>query len=251
MPEFVKQADGQASSDQPTIEIIWDVPATWTEDPSPREMRVTTFFAQVEGHDPAEISLNAFGGDVGGLLANINRWRSQVNLAPIEGAQLIDHVELMDGLGGQIAVVREIGENDMQVLGAAMLPGDGQTWFVKVLAHRDICALIEQDLITFAKSLRPKSLGLDASDPEAGMEISAHHETAWHMAGAETWTWTEPTSSMIAMSFVARSDENVKITVTPLRGEGGGLLPNVNRWARATGIALDHVDGRSADADAE
>ncbi|QOV88711.1 hypothetical protein [Humisphaera borealis] len=58
-------------------------PKGWTEDKTPRMMRVMTFFVK-DGEKQAEVSVLKLGaGNIGPLLANVNRWRAQVGAQPI------------------------------------------------------------------------------------------------------------------------------------------------------------------------
>lgn len=59
-------------------------PKGWEEDKTPRMMRVMTFFVK-EGDKQAEVSVLKLGaGNIGPLLANVNRWRAQVGAPPVE-----------------------------------------------------------------------------------------------------------------------------------------------------------------------
>src|SRR5688500_16131105 len=65
----------------------WKVPAGWRQDARQRPMRFATFLIG-EGDAAVEVAVSQFPGDVGGLLANVNRWRGQVGLAPVTEAEL-------------------------------------------------------------------------------------------------------------------------------------------------------------------
>jgi hypothetical protein len=60
------------------------MPTGWTEDPTPRQMRVHTLNIEADGRK-GEVIITRFGqGQVGGLLDNVNRWRGQVGLPRAE-----------------------------------------------------------------------------------------------------------------------------------------------------------------------
>lgn len=64
----------------------WSPPADWVADP-PNPVRKGSWTIPPAsnapaGAQPAEISVNVFQGQLGGLLANVNRWRGQVGLDP-------------------------------------------------------------------------------------------------------------------------------------------------------------------------
>jgi hypothetical protein len=58
----------------------WTVPEGWQETP-PTQMLLGRFEVK-EDDDQLEITVSAFPGDVGGTVANVNRWRSQIELPP-------------------------------------------------------------------------------------------------------------------------------------------------------------------------
>jgi hypothetical protein len=65
--------------------VSWGaLPAGWTEDPSPRTMRVHTLLVE-DGGKKGEVIVTRFPQNgVGPLLQNINRWRGQVGLEPTD-----------------------------------------------------------------------------------------------------------------------------------------------------------------------
>lgn len=60
--------------------FAFESPAGWTENPHPPEGRILEFRAGA-----AMISLSVLPGESGGLAANVNRWRNQLGLSPLEG----------------------------------------------------------------------------------------------------------------------------------------------------------------------
>src|SRR5690349_5138785 len=69
----------------------WVKPDGWSEQPA-SEMRLGSF--KVDGPDgtSADISVVAFPGEAGGLISNINRWRGQLELPPLEEKELPETV---------------------------------------------------------------------------------------------------------------------------------------------------------------
>src|SRR5688572_31734231 len=76
----------------------WKVPAGWRQDARQRPMRFATFLIG-EGDAAVEVAVSQFPGDVGGLLANVNRWRGQVGLAPVTEAELPSIVQPFENPG--------------------------------------------------------------------------------------------------------------------------------------------------------
>jgi len=79
-----------------------------------------------------DISITRFPGDVGGLLSNVNRWRGQLGLAPIN----LD--VLKTELGKRISdpftfdMVRLHNPDNAQKMLVALLDFEGNTWFFKM-----------------------------------------------------------------------------------------------------------------------
>src|SRR4051812_22881438 len=66
-------------------DLTWTAPAAWKSKPA-GAMRKGSFAVTGENGETADLSITAFPGDVGGDLANINRWRGQIQLPPITDA---------------------------------------------------------------------------------------------------------------------------------------------------------------------
>ena len=79
----------------------------------------------------ADLSITAFPGDVGGDLANINRWRGQIKLEPITAESLSSQVTSINAQGLTLKSIEmanlEIPE-PQRVLGA-IVGFEGNTWF--------------------------------------------------------------------------------------------------------------------------
>lgn len=84
----------------------YDKPAGWKENPEPAEQRRILEFQAGEG---AGVTLSAFPGDVGGLAPNVNRWRQQAGLAPLEEPAAIALVKAVTFLGKAGSSVELVG----------------------------------------------------------------------------------------------------------------------------------------------
>ena len=87
--------------------------------------------ASPDNQDSIDISVTVFPGDVGGMLANVNRWRGQLGLKPWDDMILNSHLQdvVIAGLNAKLVVLLE--EGDKGTLGA-ILPREGFTWFFKM-----------------------------------------------------------------------------------------------------------------------
>jgi hypothetical protein len=134
--------------------VSYDLPAGWQ--PAPRDAISVASFTTADGPDKVKITITSAGGD---LLANINRWRGQIGLAPIGAADLASTVHKIDTLGVQADYVELIGPGEVAqsrtILGV-MAAVPGQTWFVKLTGDSDIAAREKPRFEAFVKSLRIK-----------------------------------------------------------------------------------------------
>jgi hypothetical protein len=113
-------------------DLTWEAPAAWTPK-APGPMRKASFGVPGAGGE-AELSITAFPGDVGGELANVNRWRGQVGLSSLPPSELDSAVSRVESGGLKIAIVEILAEGDpngKSILGA-IIPVDGSTWFFKL-----------------------------------------------------------------------------------------------------------------------
>jgi len=111
--------------------LTWSAPAHWKQKPA-TAMRKGSFAVPGDGGE-ADLSITAFPGNVGGDLANLNRWRSQINLPPVGESEFERSVQRLEKNGLKMTVVdlAGAGENAQRILGA-MIPYGGATWFVKL-----------------------------------------------------------------------------------------------------------------------
>ncbi|MDG1242415.1 MAG: hypothetical protein P8R37_08005 [Opitutae bacterium] len=100
----------------------------------------------------AEITILTFPGDVGGRLANINRWRGQVGLEAATAEDLPAYTTDYDISGHRGLYVRLEGETQ-SILGA-LLPFHGSTWFVKMLGDTQTVLANEASMKQFLDSIQ-------------------------------------------------------------------------------------------------
>jgi hypothetical protein len=132
----------------------WNVPAGWQKLEGQRPMRFATFRAG-EQESATDVVVSHFPGDVGGLLANVNRWRQQVGLDPVTPATLPEVVTPFENPGFSGHTMRLKGA-EQHMLAAAIFDTQGQrTWFVKITATPAIIDQQEAAFLAFVKSFAP------------------------------------------------------------------------------------------------
>ena len=131
------------NADKPQIK--WDVPADWTSVPA-SAMRYASFATEKNG-EKADISIVTFPGEGGSDLDNVNRWRGQIGLAPL---QSIDSVVVPLNAGGvQFSTLDMAGTNSRML--AAWTRRDGRSWFFKLTGPP---TLVEQEKAKFTAFLQ-------------------------------------------------------------------------------------------------
>jgi hypothetical protein len=94
-------------------------------------MRKATF--EVAGPDgTAELTVTAFPGDVGGELANVNRWRGQVAFAPLTAENLDQNLDRTESNGLHVAIADITDPAKPKGTLGAIVPYAGGTWFFKL-----------------------------------------------------------------------------------------------------------------------
>ncbi|NQY32229.1 MAG: hypothetical protein HRT56_03555 [Coraliomargarita sp.] len=126
-------------------DISFTLPERWT-DLGSTGMRKANLRA-----GDAEVTALTFPGDVGGNLANINRWASQVGLPEMVDADLPKVAEPTDisNHGGLYVTL----EGSEQSIRAGILPFHGSTWFFKMMGPNASIAEHEAGFKAFLESV--------------------------------------------------------------------------------------------------
>jgi len=130
---------------------IWTVPPGWQSVP-PSQFLLAEFSIPGANGAKAEVNVAAMGGTGGGLLANINRWRGQIGLAPVADSDLPQFSQPLNVPGGTATLVDLTGTDGktgapLRLVGA-IVDLNGQTWFYKMMGDKQIVA---QQKDTFSK----------------------------------------------------------------------------------------------------
>jgi len=110
-----------------------------------------------KGGKPSDLSVVTLPGDAGGELPNVNRWRGQLGLEPLDAAALATGSKHVDSKAGSILVVEFAGKQNgapARML-AAILKTNDATWFFKLTGDDPAVAASRGDFLGFLRSLRP------------------------------------------------------------------------------------------------
>lgn len=218
-------------------------PIAWTPAPQWKELAPTQFrkgnylFADQAGS--AEITVSAFPGDTGGLLANANRWLRQASLPEINQEQLAElaiEIKLADEVSAFVLDLKAANESKTSNrVYAAVLPYQGQSWFFKMSGP---ASTVQSQIPAFSTLLRGLRFG-DAANA-APLSEHNHDEHIGDLAFTAPNGWTESKGSSIRIASFSISKEGyppADFSVTSFPGDTGGLVANVNRWRGQIGLA--------------
>lgn len=135
--------------------LHWFPPEGWEEAPlSP--MREASYRATGPDGREIDIGVSRFPGDAGGDLANVNRWRNQVGLPPIQ-PEALDQETHMLPLGGRecrVVSLQGVKEGEPHRVLGAIIHHDGEAWFIKLEGSVQGVQSQVENFIQFLGSLR-------------------------------------------------------------------------------------------------
>jgi len=135
--------------------IEYETPEGWKTLPA-SGMRVAAFSVG-EGEQAAEITVIPLGPQAGSLLDNINRWRQQIELAPIKSDELAASVSEIDVGDDQGQYAELIGSNERangQAIFAVAVETTNRTWFIKMMGAQSTVERQRDHFRAFASSIR-------------------------------------------------------------------------------------------------
>ena len=165
-----------SSAPGPGAAARWTKPDGWSEQPV-SEMRVGSFKVDGADSNSADVSVTAFPGDAGGLGSNVNRWRGQLALPPMEEKQLIETIRQIETQGGPVYLVdlqtAENAQKPSRILGAVLERPD-RTWFVKMTGSPALLESQKQKFLDFVNSFQFDGTGQPEAPPSSAKQKSTN-----------------------------------------------------------------------------
>lgn len=137
---------------EPSLPFTYAAPAEWTKRPA-GPMRLAAFEV-TDSNQRVNISISTAGGD---RLANINRWRGQVQLEPLDPAGLqksVREFEIGDLRGDYVEIVGAEETKPRQTILGVIVQAAGQQWFFKLQGDSELAAKEKGRFEEFVKSVR-------------------------------------------------------------------------------------------------
>ncbi len=133
--------------------LRWTLPPGWKETPGGGPMRYATLTAPVSGR--LEVTVIRLPGPAGGELANVNRWRNQLGLAPIVEADLPSARKVLATKAGDLNLYdfTSGGEKKSRTV-AGLAQVQGESWFLKMTGDADAVAKARAPFLDLLRSLR-------------------------------------------------------------------------------------------------
>ena len=132
--------------------LRWTLPRGWSETRG-APMRFASFQVPVKG--AVDASVVVLPGPAGGELANVNRWRNQIGLPPLDEGALSGARKTIATKAGPLNVydfTNDAKPASRVVAGLAQIQGN--TWFVKLTGDADAVAAARKDFMQLLGSLR-------------------------------------------------------------------------------------------------
>jgi hypothetical protein len=135
----------------------WNPPPTWNAT-QPGSMVLKSFSVSGDNGQRANVAISVFPGDVGGTFANVNRWRAQMGLEPIEQSELPMATQSVRIAGGTAVLVDLTNPNPQAGkparLVAAIVPHNDRTWFYKLAGDDAVVAREKERFVKFVQTVR-------------------------------------------------------------------------------------------------
>jgi hypothetical protein len=145
------QMAGMPPRDAGAPQIKWETPEGWTEVP-PSSMRYASFSASDGGNSKIDISVVTFAGDGGRDADNVNRWRGQIGLAPVDESAVASEIAPLKTADTTFATTDIAGAKTRTI--AAWTRHDGRVWFIKATGPNAAVEKEKPNFVKFIESVR-------------------------------------------------------------------------------------------------
>jgi len=141
--------DHSAGAEKPRIK--WESPQGW-KTVAPTTMRYASFSVAGQDGESADISVSVFEGEGGGDLENVNRWRGQLGLEPVDAGALKTLIVPVKCKDAEISTVDMSGPKARILAGWAKM--EGKSWFFKLIAPDRMAGKEKANFVKFLQSVQ-------------------------------------------------------------------------------------------------
>jgi hypothetical protein len=136
------------------VKAAWTVPAHWRVT-APGPMQKAKFRASSQAGEKIEATVSALAGEGGSLLGNVNRWRGQLELAPITEADLAKATAQTNWHGLTFTIVNLENPDTKMAMRTLFTAQNGETWFFKLSGEIPLVAREQASFMQFVESWKP------------------------------------------------------------------------------------------------
>jgi hypothetical protein len=208
--------------------VKWELPTGWKEDPA-SGMRAATLWVPSDGK-PIEISVTTLGwrGTKEDVLDNVNRWRGQMQLPPVDEAGLAECTRELTAGDSKLTLADLRGMFQSSGMMGPFAGGVGA-------ASR---AAPEGNLTA---TVPPGHPPIDAGPPSRAAQDAPRAAGLPEFDVPKSWQQRPPANAMRKAEFaIADGTQQATVTLTDFPTDAGPSiadpLPNVNRWRREIGL---------------
>jgi hypothetical protein len=220
-------------------QLNFAVPAGWEKKP-PSQLRVASLTAPGPDKETADVSVIPLPV-VGRDMDLINLWRSQVNLPPTADPAAVTQAEPVAIGADQGRLFRYVSEGPMigkfrQQILVAMLVRGTTTWFFRIVGPTELVDSQRGKFIEFLKSIsfEDKAPEQPVVAPAPATTSNQTSPSIWKVPA--DWRAIPAAQFLIAQYSMGNDDAKAQVNVAELKGDGGGLLANANRWRDQIGL---------------
>lgn len=214
---------GQAA---PTDSVTWGALPGWKQENASKFLSAAYAVPEL-----GRLTVSKLGGDGGGLAANVNRWRGQVNMQPLPESEVRGQPMPVMGSDREMLLFNlnpDDSPDEAEGIFVAVLPLDSETWYFKLTGPsaklRENGGTLFMDFLSNVRIAGEQQAAPPDSPPTKGApKIKFTTPEGWE---------TSQGSSMRVASFAINGEDGAAadVSVIPLPGDSGSVLDNVNRW---------------------
>lgn len=258
-PQAGNMAAGAAQDHGP--DYTFALPDGWTELP-PSQFRQVNF--GVAGSDETQCYLTVLDGDGGGLAANVNRWRGQMQLESLDdgalaalpkGELLGSEATVFDATGTFAGMGGEGNAEGSRMIGLLAFTG-AKSLFFKIVGPESVVVAQKASFEALAQSLTDAHAGhnhgpagaesmaqANAPAMAAAVPVGAAATTGDGLSwdAPQGWQVTAPRPMRLINYDVGGGGDN-QCYISILGGDGGGAMANINRWRQQMGQSTFGAD---------
>lgn len=226
--DTISESSHQDHALKPSHSFDFTLPENWTEAPTSAFRQINISFSSEANATCYLTVLPLKGGDV---LLNLNRWRGQFELPPLqtlpesesEKIMFLGETSALFNLAGHF---KDLGDNGNNFAAICLLQNDKENAYsIKFIGPSEFIAKEKANFISWVASIKKTE-----SEPVTSTTPSENSNSIY---------WTKPKDWSIAeakparlVTFLSKNNLECYITIA-----GGSALQNINRWRTQMGLS--------------